>query len=366
MRLGVAAALVDGERIAGDVEIEDGRIAAVGLQPAGAYGLAVPGFVDAHINGVAGHDFLASGPDDYAAAGAAMARTGVVAYQPTLISSPLDAYPEPVRVATEAAARGDGPLVTGVHLEGPFLSPAWKGAHDPAHLLDPDPRVLDDLLALGPITTMTLAPELPGALALVERLAARGVIVSIGHTDADAAHAHAAFDRGARAITHLYNAHRRWQPRDPGPAGVALTRPDVTVQAIFDDVHLAREAAYAAFLAAGPRFCLVTDAMEAALLEPGEYALGDRRVHVDEGAARLADGTLAGSLLTMDDALRRLVDAGAPLAAAVHAASTAPAQLLGRPDLGTLRPGAPAHVAVLDDALHVTRTLVAGREIAAA
>ncbi|HEY8581729.1 MAG TPA: N-acetylglucosamine-6-phosphate deacetylase [Capillimicrobium sp.] len=348
------------------MEVHDGFVTAVGVQPAGAYDLAVPGFVDAHINGVAGHDFLATDLDGYAEAGAALARTGVVAYQPTLISSPAEAYREPVALAARAAARDDGPMIVGVHLEGPFLSPDWAGAHDPAHLRAPDPALLDELLALGSVTTVTLAPELPGAIELVDRLVTAGVVVSLGHSDADAAHAHAAFDRGARAITHLYNAHRRWQPRDPGLAGAALTRSDVTVQAIFDDVHLAREAAYAAFLAAGQRFCLVTDAMEAALLEPGEYALGDRSVHVEGGSARLADGTLAGSLLTMDDALRRLVDAGAPLADAVHAASTAPARLLGRRDLGALRPGSPAHITVLDEALRVVRTLVSGREAARA
>lgn len=364
MRLGVAAALVDGERIAGDVDIEEGVIAAVGVRPAGRQGLAVAGFVDLHVNGVAGHDFLATDVDGYAAAGEALARTGVVAYQPTFISSPADAYDAPLRVAAEARRRAeDGPIVLGVHLEGPFLSPRWKGAHDEAHLRDPDPGLLGRLLDAGPVTTMTLAPELPGALELVERLSGAGVLVSCGHSDADAAQAHAAFDRGARAITHLHNAHRRWRPRDPGLGGVALARNDVAVQAIFDDVHLARESAYAAFLAAGRRFCLVTDAMEAAMLPDGEYELGTRAVHVRDGAARLADGTLAGSLLTMDDAVRRLVDAGAPLTAAVGAAATTPARLIGRGDLGMAIPGMPAHLAVLDDELCVRRTLVHGREI---
>lgn len=294
MRLGVAAALVDGERIAGDVDIEDGVVAAIGVRPAGRSGLAVPGFVDLHLNGFAGHDFLAADVAGYVEAGRALASTGVVAYQPTLISSPPDAYGEPLRVAAEAARRDDGPLVLGVHLEGPFLSPRWKGAHDEAHLRPPDLALAERLLDAGPVTTMTLAPELPGALELVERLALAGVLVSCGHSDADAAHAHAAFDRGARAVTHLHNAHRRWQPRDPGLGGVALVRNDVAVQVIFDDVHLARESAYGAFLAAGRRFCLVTDAIEAALLGDGDHALGSRAVRVRDGAARLADGTLAG------------------------------------------------------------------------
>jgi N-acetylglucosamine-6-phosphate deacetylase len=249
-----------------------------------------------------------------------------------------------------------------VHLEGPFLSREWPGAHDPAHLLDPDGVLADRLCDAGPVTMITLAPELVGALELVERLARRGVTVSVGHSDADAAAAHAAFDRGARAITHVHNAHRRWRARDPGPAGVALVRPDVWVQAIVDGVHLAPESALGAFLAAGRRFCLVTDAVEAAGMPPGSYRLADRVLHVEGGAVRLADGTLAGSVLTMDAAVRNLVDSGTGLADAVHAAATAPARLLGRDDLGALRPGMAANITVLNDNLAVERTIVSGHE----
>ena len=168
------------------------------------------------------------------------------------------------------------------------------------------------------------------------------------------------------ARTHVHNAHRRWRPRDPGLGGVALVRPDVTVQAIVDGVHLAPESAYGAFLATGPRFCLVTDAIEAALLPPGTSQLGGRPVTVSDGEVRLADGTLAGSVVTMDQAVRNLVASGASLAAAVHAASAAPAALLGRDDLGTLSPGAPAHLTVLDGELRPVRTIVGGTEAFAA
>jgi N-acetylglucosamine-6-phosphate deacetylase len=363
LRLGVSAALVDGEIVDGDVRIEDGVIADVGVRPAGVAGTAVPGFVDAHINGVAGVDFLTTDFGGLRRAAEALAATGVVAFQPTLVSSRADAYREPLEVAGEVA-RLDAPIprVTGVHLEGPFLSPHWAGAHDPAHLRPPDPSLAARLCALGPVAMMTVAPELPGGLELVERLVAGGVVVSCGHSDADAAQAHAAFDHGARAVTHIHNAHRRWRARDPGLGGVALVRPGVTVQAIVDGIHLAPEAAYGAFLAARERFCLVTDAIEAALLEPGRYGLAGRTVHVRDGAVRLPDGTLAGSVLTMDEAVRNLVASGAPLADAVHAAATAPARLLGRPDFGALETGAPAHIAVLDHELRVTRTLVGGAD----
>jgi N-acetylglucosamine-6-phosphate deacetylase len=364
VRLGVATALVDGELVEGDMTIVDGVVAAVGVKPAGRAGTAVPGFVDVHINGVAGIDFLTSDVAGYRKAAEALARTGVVAFQPTFVSSPVDAYAEPLAAAAEAGgtAHGGRPIVTGVHLEGPFLSLDWAGAHDPAHLRLPDHRLAERLIAAGPVRMMTLAPELAGGLDLVERLAGAGLVVSCGHSDADAPTAHAAFDRGARAITHLHNAHRRWRPRDPGVGGVALVRPDVTVQAIVDGVHLAAEAAYAAFLASGARFCLVTDAIEAAMLDPGEYELGGRQVHARDGAVRLPDGTLAGSVLTMDEAVRNLVASGASLASAVHSASVAPARLLGRDDLGVLRADSPAHLTVLNDELRPVRTLVGGVE----
>jgi N-acetylglucosamine-6-phosphate deacetylase len=367
VRLGVSAALVDGTLIDGDVTIDGDSVTAVGVPGDGGRGVAVPGFVDAHINGIAGVDFLTADADGHARAAEALASVGVVAYQPTLVSSPPEAYDAALAAAAAAMAAPDGGArVLGVHLEGPFLSREWPGAHDPSNLREPDPDLLDRVCEAGPVTMVTLAPELEGALDLVERLTSRGITVSVGHSDADAAAAHAAFDRGATAITHVHNAHRRWRARDPGPAGVALVRRDVWVQAIVDGVHLAPESALGAFLAAGSRFCLVTDAVEAAGMPPGSYRLGDRDVHVEDGAVRLADGTLAGSVLTMDAAVRNLVASGAALADAVHAASTAPARLLGRDDLGALRPGVAANIAVLNEELEVERTVVAGREAFAA
>ena len=170
----------------------------------------------------------------------------------------------------------------------------------------------------------------------------------------------------ARAQSPTSTTPQALAPAGPGPAGVALVRPDVWVQAIVDGVHLAPESALAVFLAVGKRFCLVTDAVEAAGMPPGRLPAGDQEVHVEDGAVRLADGTLAGSVLTMDAAVRNLVASGAMLADAVHAASTAPARLLGRDDLGVLRPGVAANIAVLNDELEVERTVVGGHEAFAA
>jgi N-acetylglucosamine-6-phosphate deacetylase len=365
VRLGVSAALVDGELLEGDVAIEDGAVAGVGLSPAGGEGIAAPGFVDLHINGVAGVNFLTADEAAYARAAEAMAAAGVVAFQPTFVSSPPSAYRQALETAAAAQAelaRRSLPKLIGVHLEGPFLAPLWPGAHDPGCLRPPDARLAAELCELGPVSMMTLAPELDGALELIDQLVTAGVVVSCGHSDADAETAHAAFARGARAITHIHNAHRRWQPRDPGLGGVAVARPDVFVQAIVDGVHMAPETSQGTFQAASRRFCLVTDAIEAAGMEPGDYRLGDTLVHASDGAARLPDGTLAGSLLTMDRAVRNLVAGGAPPAAALQAAATAPAALLGLPGLGGIAPGDRANVVVLDESLEVRRTLIEGAE----
>ena len=363
MRLGVAATLVEGQRVPGDAEVVDGTVARVGLSPAGQ-GLAVPGFVDLQVNGFAGVDFLAAEPEDYEGAAAALSATGVTTFLPTLISSPLERTERALATLTEARQRVTAPRLPGVHLEGPFLAPEFAGAHDPANVREPDLALADHLLGLAPVALMTVAPEQPGGQALVSHLVQRGVTVSLGHTGADADAAHEALDRGARSVTHVHNAMRRWRSRDPGVAGAALARTDATVMAIVDGVHLAAETSVVAWRCSRPRFALVSDAIAAAGQGPGTYALGDRTVHVDHASARLEDGTLAGSVLTMDAAVRNLVDLGVDLPEAVHAATAAPAALLGR--TASLRPGAVADVAVLDDALTVRRTLVGGVESFAA
>lgn len=365
MRLGVRAALVDGAVVIGDVDIDidDGVVAAVGAEPAGRAGLAVPGLVDLQVNGFGGIDFLATDLDGYRQAGAALAATGVTAFQPTIVTSPPEVMCDAVRVADKAQTEGTGTRILGVHVEGPFLSPIFKGAHDERHLLPPDLGLAGALCDAGPVTYMTIAPELPGGFELLDWLVRRGVVVALGHTDADAATAHAAYNRGARALTHLHNAQRRFTARDPGVSAVALVRPDVTVGVIVDLVHLAPETVQLAWQAAPGRIALVTDAIGAAPASTGTFTLGDQEIHVGEDVARLADGTLAGSVLTLDRAIRNVTGLGIPFAEAVAGATTVPATLVGRPELGTLRPGTPADVAVLDGERYVTRTVVAGREV---
>jgi len=241
VRLGVEAAYVDGVFVPGDVEIGEGRVLAVGLGGAVGRGLAVPGLVDLQVNGFGGVDFLDADADGYRRAGEALLETGVTSYLPTLISSPEHELLAAMREIPQGDARR--PRILGVHLEGPFLSAKRLGTHVSSARRDPDLALLDVLLDGGPVRLMTLAPELPGADALIDRLLERGVIVSLGHSDATAAQANAAFDRGARMVTHIFNAMRPFSHRDPGIAGAALTRSDVIVQIILDGVHLARETA---------------------------------------------------------------------------------------------------------------------------
>ena len=212
---------------------------------------------------------------------------------------------------------------------------------------------------------VTLAPELPGALELVDLLHARGVTVSLGHTDATAAEAHAAFDRGVRAVTHVFNAMRPLAHRDPGVVGAALVRPEVVVQAIVDGVHLDSDIVRLLWHVAAGRLSLVTDAIAGAGLGDGTYALGEIEIVVADDVVRSEDGTLAGSALTMIEAVRNLMAVGAPLEGALEAASRVPAGILGLPGLGRLVPGGPADVVVLDDALEVVRTVVGGETLVA-
>jgi N-acetylglucosamine-6-phosphate deacetylase len=359
VRLGVEAALVRGELVAGDVEVEDGRIAAVGLAGGPRGRVAIPGFVDLQVNGFGGVDFLSASTGDYDRAGEALLLAGVTSFQPTFISSPEAAATEALRALPR---HGRGPRVLGAHLEGPFLSPDRAGAHPVEHLRGPDLALLDRLLDAGDVTEMTLAPELPGAGALVERLLERGVVVSAGHTNATAAEAHAGFDLGISGVTHVFNAMRPFGGRDPGAAGAALIRPGVVVTMIADGRHLAAEAVKLVWACAAGRVALVTDAIAAAGAEAGTFRLGGVEIEVEEGAARTrGDGTLAGTTLTMIDAVRNVHALGVSFEQAVGAATEVPARFLGRADVGILEPGAPADVVVLDDRLEIRAVLSAGR-----
>ena len=357
MKLGVGAALVRGRFMRGDVEVADGFVTAVGVGGGGGCGLiAVPGFVDLQVNGFAGVDFLGAAAADYGVAGEALLATGVTAYQPTFVTAAEDALAHALREMPVSPL----PHLLGAHLEGPFLSPERLGVHDPRFRRDPDLQMLDRLLNTAPITQVTLAPELPGSDVLISRLIERGVVVSAGHTDMTAMQAHAAFDSGVATVTHLFNAMRPFHARDPGVVGVALTRLDVYVQMIVDGYHLADETVRLIWAAAAGRVALVTDAIAAAGAEGGSYQLGEQTVTVANGVPTRDDGVLAGSVLTMIDAVRNLHRLGVPLEAAIEAATTVPARILRRADLGVLAPGQRADITILNDRLEVVRVICQG------
>jgi N-acetylglucosamine-6-phosphate deacetylase len=364
-RLGVGAALVDGVIVAGDVEVSGDRVTAVGMRPGRGDLLALPGFVDLQVNGFAGVDFSAADVDGYRHAAAALARTGVTAFQPTLVTSPPAATAGALSTLATVRRlnRRDGARVLPAHLEGPFISPARCGAHNVEHMAPPSPAAADALCDAGPVGMMTLAPERDGALPVIAHLRRRGIVVSLGHSDATASEAARGFDAGATAVTHVLNAMRPISAREPGLAGAALSRSTVTVMAIVDGVHLADETLRLLVAAAPRRLCLVTDAIAAATQGDGDYHLGDRTVRVAGNAARLDDGTLAGSLLTMDTAVRNLVARGMSIADAVDAATGVPARLLGEPGLGCLRVGSRADLVIVDDRLELQRTLIAGVDV---
>jgi len=358
VKLDVAAALVDGRLVPGRVEIAGGLITGYGLG-GGGRGIAAPGFVDLQVNGFGGVDFLDADADGYRRACDALLETGVTSFMPTLITAPEETL---VAALAEIPVNGDGAgaRVLGAHLEGPFLS-AWRlGTHPPVGRRDPDAALLERLLAAGPVRIMTLAPELPGALELIDILVARDVVVSCGHTDASAELAELAFDRGARTVTHLFNAMRPFMHRDPGIVGAALARKDVIVQIIVDGIHLAPETTSLIWSAAAGRVALVTDAVAAANGGDESYSLGSVELSIGDGAVRGPDGILAGSVLTMIDAVRNLHALGAPLDLALAAASTVPAQVLGRSDIGSIAVGGRADIVVLDDNLEVETVLVGG------
>jgi N-acetylglucosamine-6-phosphate deacetylase len=325
--------------VPGDVEIADGRVSRIGLAGKGR-GLAIPGLVDLQVNGFAGVDFLDADAEGLRRAAHALARTGVTAFLPTLVTAPA----EQLVTALGEIAGSDAPGVLGVHLEGPFISPDRLGAHPAESRRDPDQRLLKRLLVAGPIRLVTLAPELPGAHELISGLLEREVSVSLGHSDASADEASAAFDLGVGTITHVFNAMRPFTHRDPGIVGAGLARDDVIVQAILDGVHLAPETETILWRATRGRLALVSD-------------------HAAVEGGRLEDGTLAGSTATLLECVRRLHALGAPLEEAVLAATALPARILRDTSIGRLAVGAPADVVVLGDTLDLERVLVGGADV---
>lgn len=365
------------------VLVEDGVIVSVG--PRASFdtsaqsfdfpeAVLAPGLIDIHIHGAAGHDAMHLTSEGASAVGRFLARHGVTAYVPTTITaSETDTLPALDRLARCLASPRSGDLDAptaqplGVHLEGPFISHARRGVHPPQHIQNASLETLGRYIeaAQGTVAIMTIAPELPGALETIRSASSRGIVCSIGHTNAEYEEAQAAIEAGARHATHTFNAMRPISHRTPGVSGAVLTDDRLSADIIADGLHVLPPMVDLFLRCKGSeRAVLISDAISAAGMPPGNYRLGDFDVQV-EGLRCDCHGKLAGSVLTLDLAVRNVMRfAGWELQDAVRIATLNPAQLLGLEHRkGQLIPGADADLVVLSEQGEVLRTFIGGQGI---
>lgn len=368
MRVHAASVFVDGRFIEATVELEGARIVSVVQGRAGSVDLEftgghlVPGFIDAHCHGGGGAAFTEA--ERASRVLEAHRRHGVTSMIASLVTDD--------EITLAAQLDGLAPLVRsgellGVHLEGPWLAHTHRGAHPADLLRNPEPAPVQRLIARHPgiVRMVTIAPELPHAFEVIPQLRAAGVVVAVGHTAADYDETLQAIGLGATGATHLFNAMPTLHHREPGPVLALLDHADVVVELIADGVHVHPALVAHVMRIAGDRACLVTDAMAAADCGDGEYLLGRLTVQVRDGVARVATGgdgagSIAGSTLTLDRALRNAVAYGVPLVLAVAAVTSTPARYLGFSDIGRIAAGAYADLVHLDDDLEVRSVMRRG------
>ena len=360
------------------VLLADGRIAYAGprddervperarrVDARGQY--VLPGLIDTHVHGTHGDDVMLHGAEGIRRIGARFLQYGTTAWLPSTISARHSELMSAVTACVEAQQNpGDGAEIVGVHVEGPYINPKRKGAQPAEGIRDPDFAEVRELLeaAQGQLRVMTLAPELPGGLELIRLLVREGILASMGHSDATYEQALDGIAAGATHATHLFNAMPPIHHRDPGLITACLNEPAVLAEVIPDGVHLSPYIVRLALRAKGPDgVALITDAFSATGLSEGEHALGPHRVFVRGSLCTLENGTIAGSILTMNLAVRNAVAfAGVPLVAAVRMASLVPARVAGCADRkGSLEPGKDADVTLLDPEFHCRATWLRGR-----
>ena len=372
--IGGRVLLPDGTLGLGHIAVDGSRITTAehGPIPTGALSdpawTIVPGFVDIHVHGGGGHTMTTGDPDAVAGATAFHRRHGTTTTLVSFVTAPVDRLAAAAGRIAEWLAGAEPSVrrrIAGIHLEGPFLSTARCGAQDPAHMVDPTRRDVDQLIVAGrgEIRVVTIAPEREGALDAIRQLVAAGVVAAIGHTDATFEQTAAAIAAGATLATHLGNAMPPLHHRAPGAIAGCLTAPSVVCELIVDGHHLHPGMVQLVTAAkADDGVALITDAIAATGAGDGRYVLGSMEVDVADGVARLAHGhSLAGSTLTMDAAFRNAAECGLSIGAASRAASLNPARVIGLADeVGSIEPGKRANLLVLDDALSLVAVIEDG------
>jgi N-acetylglucosamine-6-phosphate deacetylase len=329
-----------------------------------------PGLVDLHIHGSAGHDVMQSDDGGLRRMEEFLAQRGITSYYPTTVAAPLDVTLRSLewmaKTIESSQADSGRAQALGIHLEGPFLSHLRRGVHLPENLLPPSVEIFDKLwqAARGHVRVMTIAPELVGAVKLIAEANKRGVCVSIGHSDADLTTARAGIAAGARHATHTFNAMRPLDHRAPGILGEVLSNPSVTADVIADGIHVHPTVVRFLLEAKGEKGAvLITDAISAAGMPDGPYKLGGMDVEVKDGRVT-RDGSLAGSVLTLDRAVRNVMEfAGWDLQKAVRIASLNPASVSGAKQKGKIQAGADADILVLTENGEVRASMVRGKMI---
>ncbi|EAG4094928.1 N-acetylglucosamine-6-phosphate deacetylase, partial [Listeria monocytogenes] len=326
-------------------------------------GLLIPGMIDVHIHGAKNYDMMDGSTESIQAVSMACAETGCTSFLVTSVSSSLEDLIQMIRQTKKVIGKEKGAKIAGIHLEGPYLNIEKKGMQNPAHLRHPDLKEMKKIFdeADGLIKMVTIAPELPGGIELIDFLKKRGVVVAIAHSNATYEEAQDAFEKGASHITHCFNAMPAIHHRAPGLVAAALENDSISVQAIVDGVHLHPGIVRLIHKIKGPdKMVLTTDALQAMGVGDGEYIFGGHQVTVTEGVARLQDGTLASSTVTMNKSLRLSNEFGINLQDTIQMATSTPADILGMKNLGRIEKGYSADLVLLDKKFEVLSTWING------